>query len=509
MVDVLKPIPCCLKRSVQLKKGHWQLGLVGNVITFSRAMEALRSLLDSKKRSTELLPLLVHRDAFPPATTENACSLQPAATALTSTLAASGGIIGQSEMVDTMDCTATDPDFNQSQLQAIAAALRWRLTLIHGPPGTGKTHVACEIVRRKLEEKENNPILVAAETNMAVDNLTRKLLQLGMRVVRIGNRSQMSPDVHSASLDCQLDMKRIEAGKARRKSPFPDPKMAKEILQAAEVVATTCAGAGESVLKGMSFPFVLIDEATQATEPISLVAATKHCQQLVLIGDPQQLAPTISSTHCTLEDASSSRPQISDLSVTLFHRLQRVLPSFFLEEQHRMHPTLAEFPSQHFYEGKLKSADSVSKRPPLEKVKWLTHNNPLVFIDVPGSHEKRVGTSYKNESEAEMVVKVVTSLLSCEVSPLEIAVLTHYSGQVRCIRDKLSTVVPNQLEVCTVDSFQGREKEVIVFSTVHVHSKPGGVSFTGDKYRMNVLLTRAKRGLVGIGSKDALQTEEM
>ena len=101
------------------------------------------------------------------------------------------------------------------------------------------------------------------------------------------------------------------------------------------------------------------------------------------------------------------------------------------------------------------------------------------------------------------------SLLSCEVSPLEIAVLTPYSGQVRCIRDKLSTVAPSQLEVCTVDSFQGREKEVIVFSTVHVHSKPGGVSFTGDKYRMNVLLTRAKCGLVGIGSKDALQTEEI
>ena len=508
VVDVLKPIPCCLKRSVQLNKGHWQLSLVGNVITFSRAMEALCSLLDSKKRSTKLLPLLVHRDAFPPASTDNVCSSQPAVTALTSILAASDGGIGQSEMVDAVDCTTTDPDFNQSQQQAIAAALIQRLTLIHGPPGTGKTHVACEIVRRKLEKK--SPVLVVAETNMAVDNLTRKLLQLGMRVVRIGNRSQMSPDVHSASLDCQLDMKRIEAGEARRRSPFPDRKMTKEILQAAEVVATTCAGAGESVLKGMSFPFVLIDEATQATEPISLVPATKHCQQLVLIGDPQQLAPTISSTHCTTpEDASSSTLQISDLSVTLFHRLQRVLPSYFLEEQHRMHPALAEFPSQHFYGGKLKSAASLCKRPPLEKVKWLEQNKPLVFIDVPGSHEKRVGTSYKNESEAEMVVKVVTSLLSCEVSPLEIAVLTPYSGQVRCIRDKLSTVAPSQLEVCTVDSFQGREKEVIVFSTVHVHSKPGGVSFTGDKYRMNVLLTRAKRGLVGIGSKDALQTDEI
>ena len=510
VVDVLKPIPCCLKRSVKLNKGHWQLSLVGNVITFSRAMEALRSLLDSKKRSTELLPLLVHRDAFPPASTENASSLQPAVTALTPIQAASGGSIGQSERVNTMDFTTTDPDFNQSQQQAIAAALKQRLTLIHGPPGTGKTHVACEIVRHKLQGEEKSPVLVAAETNMAVDNLTRKLLQLGMRVVRIGNRSQISPDVHSASLDCQLDMKRIELGKARKGNPFPDLKMMKEILQAAEVVATTCAGAGESVLRGMVFPFVLIDEATQATEPISLVPATKHCQQLVLIGDPQQLAPTISSTHCTTpKDASSSRPQISNLSVTLFHRLQGVLPSFFLEEQHRMHPALAEFPSQHFYGGKLKSAGSVSKRPALEKVKWLKPNKPLVFIDVPGSHEKRVGTSFKNEAEAEMVVKIVTSLLSCEVSALEIAVLTPYSGQVRCIRDKLSTLVPNQLEVCTVDSFQGREKEVIVFSTVHVHSKPGGVSFTGDKYRMNVLLTRAKRGLVGIGSKDALQCEEI
>lgn len=503
VVDVFQPTPHCLVRSVQLNKGHWELRLVGNVTTFVRAVDALRSLLDCNKRSTELLPLLVHPDAFPPVVPADVDSSLAASTgypALTSSVAA---LSVDSETQDSMACLE---EFNHSQQQAISAALKRRLTLIHGPPGTGKTHVACEIVCRLCRQlKEDIHILVAAETNMAVDNLTRKLLQRCVRVVRVGKQGYISPDVRVASLDHQLDMKRIELGKAKQKSPFPDAKMVKKILSAAEVVATTCAGAGDSALKGMTFPFVLIDEATQATEPISLLPALKHCQQLVLIGDPQQLAPTIAGTNCVPEGVSNDGPEISNLSVTLFHRLQRVLPSFFLEEQHRMHPALAAFPSKYFYRGKLKTAASVHLRPSLQTVKWLKHDKPLVFIDVSGSHEMRVGTSFKNSAEAEMVVQVVMNLLSCEVSSLEIAVLTPYSSQVRCIREKLSSAAPKQLEVCTIDSFQGREKDVIVFSTVR--SKQCGIPFASDKYRMNVLLTRAKRGLVGIGSKAALECE--
>ena len=455
VVDVFQPIPRCLVRSVRLNKGHWELRLVGNVTTFVRAVAALSSLLDSKNRSTELLPILVHPAAFPPVVTEDVdrslatstgypTRSSPVATvsggsvpcdSVRSGSVSRDGVPGETQ--DSVACAETNSEFNRSQTQAITAALRRRLTLIHGPPGTGKTHVACEIVCQLCRqlEKENSRVhtLVAAETNMAVDNLTRKLLQCGVRVVRIGKRGLISPDVHSASLDHQLDMKRIELGEAKRKSPFPDAKMVKEILSAAEVVATTCAGSGDPALKGMTFPFVLIDEATQATEPTSLLPAVKHCQQLVLIGDPQQLAPTIPGTNYAPEDVPSDVPQVSNLSVTLFHRLQRILPSYFLEEQHRMHPALAAFPSQSFYGGNLKSAASVHERPSLQNVEWLKQDKPLIFIDVSGSHETRVGTSFKNSAEAEMVVRVVTNLLSCQVSPLEIAVLTPYSGQVSSV----------------------------------------------------------------------------
>ena len=501
VVDVSKPIPHCLRRSVHLGKGHWQLKLVGNVTVFTRAMKALGTLLDEQTRSTELIPLLVHPDAFP----LSSCS---------SSETVPGADRVQSPMTSTPNTVqapsaCTDEElFNPSQQSAIAAALKQRLTLIHGPPGTGKTHVACEIVRRicyQSTQKQSPSVLVTAETNMAVDNLTRQLLGLSIRVVRIG-QGQISPDIYHASLVHQLEIKRMGLGKEKSSSPFPNTKLAREIIQAAEVVATTCSGAGDSVLKGLAFPFVLVDEATQATEPTSLIPIVQQCLQLTLIGDPQQLAPTLTSANKPPEEPSSDVPPPSQLAVTLFHRLQRVLPSFFLDKQHRMHPVLAEFPSQTFYEGRLKSAPSGAKQHPLN-IPWINQDRPLVFIDVPAwidAHfsESRVGTSYKNDAEGEVVVEVIKSLINYQVSPLEIAILTPYTGQVQCIRDKLSLHVKG-VEVCTIDGFQGREKEIIIFSTVRSNLH-GELGFTNDKYRMNVLLTRAKHAVIGVGCRVAL-----
>ena len=501
VVDVSKPIPHCLRRSVHLGKGHWQLKLVGNVTVFTRAMKALGTLLDEQTRSTELIPLLVHPDAFPLSSCSSSETV-PEADRVQSPMTSTPNTVQASS-------ACTDEElFNPSQQSAIAAALKQRLTLIHGPPGTGKTHVACEIVRRicyQSTQKQCPSVLVTAETNMAVDNLTRQLLGLSIRVVRIG-QGQISPDIYHASLVHQLEIKRMGLGKEKSSSPFPNTKLAREIIQAAEVVATTCSGAGDSVLKGLAFPFVLVDEATQATEPTSLIPIVQQCQQLTLIGDPQQLAPTLTSANKPPEEPSSDVPPPSQLAVTLFHRLRRVLPSFFLDKQHRMHPVLAEFPSQTFYEGRLKSAPSVAKQHPLN-IPWINQDRPLVFIDVPAcidAHfsESRVGTSYKNDAEGEVVVEVIKSLINYQVSPLEIAVLTPYMGQVQCIRDKLSLHVKG-VEVCTIDGFQGREKEIIIFSTVRSNHH-GELGFTNDKYRMNVLLTRAKHAVIGVGCRVTL-----
>lgn len=507
IVDVLPPTPQCLKKSVQLGKGHWELRLVGNVTTFKRATQALYKLLDN---GTKLQQLLVHPDAFPPRVTStpgdvsSSHDLSSAASACKPAFN-SEIVIAVPSIVQEPDTLADSDRFNASQKQAIKAALTQRLTLIHGPPGTGKTYVACEIVCCQLAQSKECSVLVTAETNMAVDNLTRQLLQLNLRVVRIGNRGHIAPDVRHVSLEHQVQMKQNELGKKERESRFLDSRLAKQVLRGAQVVATTCSGAGDLILKGMCFPFVLVDEATQVTEPVSLLPIVHQSQQIVLIGDPEQLAPTVPFPVVPQQSLLAHEPSADSMAITLFHRLHKVLPSFFLKEQHRMHPGLAEFPSQAFYNGKLKSALSTTVRPPLN-VPWLDKERPLLFINTSRRCERKIGTSFQNDFEAELVVDVVRSLLSYELSPLEIVVLSPYTGQVQCIRQKLS-VVANKVEVCTVDSFQGREKEVVIFCTVC--NNPDRLDFVGNRNRMNVLLTRMKRGLVGVGSEDTLRGHQL
>ena len=453
-VVVNGPVPHCLTKSVRVRKGHWQIRQVGNFTTFKRAAKALASLVDCQKIQMKLLPLLVHPSAF----FGEKCCIHPSDVhtktepKLSSTSASS-----KSCSNSTVSCTASLDShsqgnislLNHSQLQAVEAAISHQLTLIHGPPGTGKTFVACSVVQRICSHgllKSGEAILVTAETNMVVDNLTRQLLQMGLRVVRVGGKGQISGDILSTSLEQQIEMKHVELGKTKHKSHFPDSKVAKEILRGAQIVATTCAGAGDSLLihSSLSFPFVIIDEATLVTEPVSLIDMVRGCQQLVLIGDSQQLSPTLPN--------SASADHSHELTVTLFHRMMRVLPPLFLDVQHRMHPKLACFPSTEFYSGKLKSKASLLRRH-FQLISGL-NDNRAVFINIT-SKEERVGTSFRNLKEARVITDIVRYLLDSKVSPLELTVLTPYTGQVHCIREAIACDACH-INVCTVDSFQGR-----------------------------------------------------
>ena len=470
VIEVIEPASTCIERSADLDKGHWCLQLLGNITSFKRANNALVKVLETK--GNELVPILTHpigHSDYTPDTVTETCQ----------------------------DGTCSDSipsEFNISQQRAIAASLNQRLTLIHGPPGTGKTRVACEIVRQVCERNEKTDksgiVLVCAETNMAVDNLARKLLQLGIRVVRIGGiEGQVASDIRPIVLEQQIELKRIELGKAKCNTKYLDAGLAKKILRSAQVIAVTCTGAGDAILNDFTFDFVVIDEATQATEPVSLIPISHNCRQLVLIGDPQQLAPTLPSSNTTCDS----------LKTTLFHRLQRLVPSFFLELQYRMHPVLMEFPSSCFYKGKLKSAVQGIDRmlPPIVSVPSL-QTNPLLFID---SHfkEHRIGTSFANRKEADTIKYLVTLLLNSNIPSADIAILTPYIGQVHTIRQCL----PKHFDVSTIDSFQGRERDVIIFSAVRCNDRKE-IGFLDDQYRVNVLLTRAKSCLIGVGSRDTL-----
>ncbi|KAL5489393.1 hypothetical protein EMCRGX_G018482 [Ephydatia muelleri] len=390
--------------------------------------------------------------------------------------------------------------FNLSQLEAIRSSLSNRLTLIQGPPGTGKTHVACEIICKQNAKQPDKHILAVAETNMAVDNMTARLQKMGLRVVRVGSEAKISPSIRHLTIEYQVELKQKEEGKRPRRATFPSPRLAKQVLKAAQVVTTTCTGAGDPILDGMQFPFVLIDEATQATELATLIPIVHQCDQLTLIGDPEQLSPNILFGGNNRTDCSVT--SVEQLKTTLFHRLQGKVPFHFLNEQHRMHPALCEFPSLQFYSGQLKTAHTPYTYDSIDFY-WPDKSRPLLFIDT-NSREISNKRSFANEKEANVITDVVKCLLNLKLSPLEIVVLTPYLAQVECIHSKLCEEVVG-VEVCTVDSFQGREKDVVIFSTVRCN--PGGsVGFVDDRYRMNVLLTRAKRGIIGVGNKTTLCT---
>ena len=502
VVDIPEPVPSCIKRSASLEKGYWSLSLVGNITSLKRARKALETL-----HAPGIASILVSPEGFPPQLQKQKCDIDFSAK--------SPEPVEEIEILPNpyeyhTECRACDnrANFNQSQENAIHAALKQRLTLIHGPPGSGKTFVAaeivhqmCHIMRQGKETEDKLKILVAAETNNASDNLTRKLLDLDMLVLRVGNKNVISKDLHVHSLEHQVEMKRVEQLE-RKKGQFQSAKLKKEILNSADIIATTCTGAGDNDLRAFRFPFILIDEATQAIEPISLISIVKSCQKLVLVGDPEQLAPTITEEHLPTEKGV---PPLKDaLCTTLFHRLYTKVAPIFLNEQHRMHPAIADFPSRIFYAGKLRTAVRAEDRIPPD-VRFIKKDNPITFINVD-SKEFRVGISRNNPGEADVVVEVVKQLIATsEYKVSDIGIITPYAAQAKCIKYSLGNI---KVDVHSIDSFQGREKEIIVFSTVR-NSEEGEFAFLKDKCRINVLLTRAKRALIGVGNQETLRNSDI
>ena len=481
VIEVHEPVSVCLKKCAQGGIGHWELALIGNITLYRRSLKALKEI-EKNSTSSSLFPLLIltHKCVSP-----KLDGFKEKKLSLTAFSA--------------KHSPQAIPDLNQNQMKAVYAALNQRLTLIHGPPGTGKTHVACAIIQEHLARTKNQPVLVVAETNMAVDNLCEKLLSRDIRVIRIGNLEHISHHVRAISVDGQIEKKRIQEGKDKKRSQFPSKTEIKPILKAAQVVAATCTSAGDPCLKGMKFPIVIVDEATQVTEPTSLIPLTYGCQQLTLIGDPEQLAPSLMIQR-------DSEFKVDELSVTIFHRLQKLLPhnSVFLNEQHRMHPKLVEFPSTKFYSGKLITAESRLKQKSVfqESISFIDESNPKVFVKC-NERERRIGTSFCNPAEARIVADMIKCLIDFKISTQQIAVLTPYSGQLKCLQNEFETQKINHVKLHTIDSFQGREADIVIFSSVRCNSAHE-LGFMDDQYRINVLLTRARHCVIGIGSVETL-----
>ncbi|KAJ3132372.1 ATP-dependent helicase NAM7 [Physocladia obscura] len=411
------------------------------------------------------------------------------------------------------------PDLNHSQVTAIKQAIQRPLSLIQGPPGTGKTVTSATIVYH-LAKMNKGQILVCAPSNVAVDQLTEKIHKTGLKVVRMTAKSREELDSPVGFLtlheqvnnnDTNQEFQKLiklknELGELRprdEKRYMTLKKQAeREILMHANVICVTCAGAGDPRLSKFSFKTVLIDESTQSAEPECLIPLVMGCKQAILIGDHQQLGPVIMNKKAAKAGLSQS---LFERLVILGHRPLR------LEVQYRMHPCLSSFPSNMFYEGSLQ--DGVGMNDRVRKnldFPWPVAETPMFFLSSSGQEEiSASGTSYLNRTEASNCEKIVTRFLKAGIAPAQIGVITPYEGQRAFLVNymqftgTLKKELYKEIEIASVDAFQGREKDYIIVSCVRSNDHQG-IGFLSDPRRLNVALTRAKYGVCLLGNAKVL-----
>jgi DNA polymerase alpha-associated DNA helicase A len=378
-----------------------------------------------------------------------------------------------------------DPSLNDSQKEAIRFALASReVALIHGPPGTGKTHTLIELVLQLL--KQNLRLLVCGPSNIAVDNIVERLASHKVNMVRLGHPARLLPSVLSHSLDVltrtseaaalvqdvrkEMDDKQASIRKTRnareRRQIYTELKELRQeyrerergcvnnLVGGSKVVLATLHGAGGFHLKGQEFDVVIVDEASQALEaqcwvPLLWVKANK----LVLAGDHLQLPPTIKSLNS--KEAKKVTGKSNTLETTLFDRLLGLHGAGIkrmLTTQYRMHEKIMRFPSDALYDSQLVAAEAVKERLlkdlPYEVQDTEDTREPVVFWDTQGGDfsEKAedeggavgkggqgmsLGESKSNEGEAALVKLHVGRLIAAGVKAEDIAVVTPYNAQVR------------------------------------------------------------------------------
>ncbi len=422
-----------------------------------------------------------------------------------------------------------DPALNESQQAAVQFALSAQdVAIIHGPPGTGKTTALVEFIRQVV--RGGGSVLAVAPSNLAVDNLLARLLAVGQNALRLGNPVRVQPELRARTLDGLLENHpdirlarklsreafalRDQAGKFTRAKPLPGARQAlrqearqmladarkiedqvvEHLIRTSPIVCATTTGLDGRLLGARAFDWCVLDEASQATEPVCWIPL-QYAQRLVLAGDPFQLPPTILSAAAVA----------GGLQVSLMERLMRQPGPGVARRllvQYRMHQQIMAFSSTEFYQDSLIAAPSVRGHL-LHDLPGVLSNDltatPVHFIDTAGAgyDETREpdGDSRFNLMEAELVLQKVQALLAAGLAPADLAVISPYSAQVRLLRERLKQP---ELEIDSVDGFQGREKEAILVTLVR--SNPDGeIGFLEDIRRMNVALTRARRKLIVIG----------
>ncbi len=427
------------------------------------------------------------------------------------------------------------PRLNKAQTNAINQLVNVsRVGIIHGPPGTGKTTTITHLVKALLKNEKR--ILLCAPSNNAVDLLAHRLDLEEVNVLRIGNVTRIDDHVGHLTLDektrshpewNRIKKVKIEAEEAKklagtykrkfgsdersyRSEMYKEAKELKawaheledrivdEIVFGSNVIASTLIGIENRYVSDLEFDTIIIDEASQALEPECWNAIIRG-KRVILVGDHMQLPPTV----------KSKRAVELGLETTLLDQLaSSVKHSFFLDVQYRMNDNILEFSNDKFYESKLRSDSSVSS--------WTlpNDNEPVVLIDTSGCGFEEA-FNYKNRSisnEGEYFILREYFLDQMEkILGAEIGIISPYAEQVRFIRSQISEDEAFQnldLQIDTIDGFQGQEKDLIIISLVrsNINSEIG---FLKDFRRLNVALTRARKKLVVIGDFSTLSSNEL
>ncbi len=420
------------------------------------------------------------------------------------------------------------PWLNASQEKAVNEVL-WAkdVAVVHGPPGTGKTTTLVEAIFETL--RRESQVLVCAQSNMAVDWISEKLVDRGINVLRIGNptrvndkmlsftyerRFEAHPDypqlwsIRKAIRELRQQRKHADSwhqkmDRLKSRATELELRIRSSLFGEARVIASTLTGAANRVLEGEKYSTLFIDEAAQALEAACWIAIRK-AGRVILAGDHCQLPPTVKSIMALK----------GGLGKTLMERIVENKPETvtLLKMQYRMNEQIMKFSSEWFYHGMVESAPTVSHRGILD------YDTPMMWIDTAecDGKEEFVGENFGriNRVEAELTLQTLQQYLEkigkqriLEES-IDVGIISPYRAQVQLLRKELRKreffrPYRHLLTVNTVDGFQGQERDIILISLVR--SNDGGdIGFLRDLRRMNVAITRARMKLIILGSSETM-----